>query len=91
MRLAYANPGFLVLDDRLTSRPIGLGLRQNDAAFRELLDLTLQEMAAAGRFAALYDDWFGTDPPYAVEIWPGVPYRPLRIEPRPSTVTTPTP
>ena len=91
LRLAYANPGFLVLDDRLTSRPIGLGLRQNDAAFRDLLDLTLQEMAAEGRFAALYDDWFGTDPPYAVEIWPGAPYRPLRIEPRPSIVPTPTP
>jgi polar amino acid transport system substrate-binding protein len=91
LRLAYANSGFLVLDDRLTSRPIALGLRQNDAAFWDLLDLTLQEMAADGRFAALYDDWFGTDPPYTIEVWPGVPYRPLKIERRPQVVPTPTP
>jgi polar amino acid transport system substrate-binding protein len=79
LNLAYTNAGFLVLDDRLTVRPIAMGLRQNDAAFRDLVNFTLQEMAEEGRYAALYDDWFGTDPPYNIEIWEGVPYRPLRL------------
>lgn len=83
LRLAYANAGFLVLDGRLTQRPIALGLRQNDTAFRDLANLTLQELAAEGRFAALYDDWFGTDPPYPMEVWPGTPYRALRLNPLP--------
>jgi ABC-type amino acid transport substrate-binding protein len=84
LNLAYTNQGFLVLDERLTRRPIALGLRQNDAAFRDLVDFTLQALAAEGRFAALYDDWFGTDPPYLVEIWPGTPYRSLRLNSPPS-------
>ena len=80
LNLAYTNSGFLVLDDRLTFRPIALGLRSNDAAFRDLVNLTLQELAINGRYAALYDGWFGTDPPYAVEVWPGVPYRSLELD-----------
>jgi ABC-type amino acid transport substrate-binding protein len=84
LNLAYTYSGFLVLDDRLTKRPIALGVRQNDASFRDLVNFTLQELAAAGRFAALYDDWFGTDPPYPVEIWPGAPYLPLRLESSPA-------
>jgi polar amino acid transport system substrate-binding protein len=79
LNLAYTNAGFLVLDVRLSRRPIALGLWQNDAAFRDLVNFTLQELAAEGRFAALYDDWFGTDPPYPVDVWPGAPYRPLRL------------
>jgi polar amino acid transport system substrate-binding protein len=91
LELAYANPGFLVLDDRLTSRPLALGLRQNDSAFRDLVNFTLQEFVAENGFVALYDDWFGTDPPYGVDIWPGVPYRPLQIDRVPAAVPTPTP
>jgi ABC-type amino acid transport substrate-binding protein len=91
LNLAYTNSGFLVLDERLSRRPIALGLRQNDAAFRDLVDFTLQELAAEGRFAALYDDWFGTDPPYPVEIWPGAPYRPLRLNRSPLVVPTAAP
>ena len=81
--LAYANPGFLVLDERLTERPVALGLRQNDAPFRDLVNLTLQELAVDGSFATVYSGWFGTDRPYALDIWPGAPYRSLRLSPRP--------
>jgi ABC-type amino acid transport substrate-binding protein len=91
LNLAYTNQGFLVLDMRLTRRPIALGLRQNDAAFRDLVNFTLQALVAEGRFAALYDDWFGTDPPFAVEIWPGAPYRPLKLNRLPVAVPTATP
>jgi ABC-type amino acid transport substrate-binding protein len=87
LRLAYANPGFVVLDERVSSRPIALGLRQGDADFRDLVDFTLQELVTEGRYAALYDDWFGTDQPYAVETWPGLPYRgALRLNPAPVSV-----
>ncbi len=89
--LAYTNPGFLVLDERLSHRPIALGLRQNDAAFRDLVNLTLQVLAAEGRFAALYDDWFGTDPPFPVDIWQGTPYRSLRLNRSPAVLPTAVP
>ena len=91
LNLAYTYSGLLVLDERLTKRPIALGLRQNDGTFRDLVDFTVQELAAEGRFAALYDDWFGTDPPYPVEIWPGAPYLSLRLERSPAEVPTPAP
>jgi polar amino acid transport system substrate-binding protein len=83
LRLAYTNAGFVVPDQRLTRRSIAMGLRQGDGAFRDLVNLTLQELAAEGRFAALYDDWFGTDPPFPVQIWPGSPYRSLKLSPAP--------
>ena len=84
LNAAYTHSGYLVLDDRLTSRPLALGIRQNDAAFRDLVNFTLQEMAAEGYFGALYDDWFGTDPPYPLEIWLGTPYRPLQLNRSPT-------
>ena len=83
LRLAYTSAGFVVPDQRLTRRPVAMGLRQGDGAFRDLVNLTLQELAAEGRFAALYDDWFGTDPAFPVEIWPGSPYRSLKLSPAP--------
>jgi len=83
LRLAYTSAGFVVPDQRLTRRPVAMGLRQGDGAFRDLVNLTLQELAAEGRFAALYDDWFGTDPAFSVEIWPGSPYRSLKLSPAP--------
>jgi ABC-type amino acid transport substrate-binding protein len=86
LRLAYTTGGLVVLDERLTSRPIALGLRQNDAALRDLVDLSLQKLASEGRFAALYDDWFGTDQPYVMETWPGNPYRALKLKAVPVAV-----
>jgi hypothetical protein len=45
-------------------------------------------MAVEGRFAALYDDWFGTDPPFAVETWLGTPYRSLVLDRPPAAAPT---
>jgi ABC-type amino acid transport substrate-binding protein len=91
LNLAYANAGFLVLDERLTRRPLALGLRQGDVRFRDLVNFTLQELAEEGRFGALYDDWFGTDPPYDVEIWRGTPYLPLKLKRPALAIPTATP
>jgi len=79
LRLAYATPGLAVLPLRLTQVPLALGLQSGDSAFRDLVNLTLQTMKAAGQFDALYATWFDDTPP-ALEVWPGVPYRVLRLE-----------
>jgi len=76
---AYATPGLDVLPLRLTQVPLTLGLPPGDSAFRDLVNLTLQAMKAEGQFDALYAIWFDDAPP-ALEVWPGVPYRTLRLE-----------
>ncbi len=76
---AYATPGLGVLPLRLTQAPLALGLPQGDSAFRDLVNLTLQAMKAEGQFDALYASWFDDAPPF-LEIWPGAPYRALRLE-----------
>jgi len=76
---AYATPGLGVLSLRLTQVPLALGLPPGDSAFRDLVNLTLQTMKAEGEFDALYTTWF-YDAPLALEVWPGAPYRALRLE-----------
>jgi len=76
---AYATPGLGVLPLRLTQAPLALGLPPGDSAFRDLVNLTLQVLKAEGEFDALYTAWFDDVSP-ALEVWPGAPYRPLRIE-----------
>jgi ABC-type amino acid transport substrate-binding protein len=76
---AYATPGLGVLPLRLTRVPLAVALAPGDSAFRDLVNLTLQAMRTEGQLDALYTAWFDDAPP-AMEIWPGVPYRPLRLE-----------
>ena len=77
--LAYAAPELEVLAFRLTQKPLALALPPGDSAFRDLVNLTLQTLKANGQFDALYASWFGDTPP-ALEIWPGAPYRSLKLE-----------
>jgi len=79
LKPAYATPGLGVLPLRLTQVPLALGLPPGDSAFRDLVNLTLQAMKAGGQFDALYVTWFDDTSP-ALEVWPGVLYRPLRLE-----------
>jgi hypothetical protein len=44
-----------------------------------LVNLTLQTMKEEGQFDAVYATWFDDAAP-TLEGWPGVPYRPLRLE-----------
>ena len=76
---AYATQGLGVLPLRLTHVPLALALPPGDSAFRDLVNMTLQAMKADGEFDGLYTAWFDDTPP-ALEMWPGVPYRPLRLE-----------
>lgn len=56
--------------------PLAIALPQNDSAWRNVINFTIQDMAADGSLAKLYDKWFGPDTPYpfparrAIEIWP---------------------
>jgi len=77
--LAYATPGLGVLPLRLTQVPLALALPPGDSAFRDLVNLTLQAMKADGQLDALYTTWFDDTPP-PLEVWPGAPYRTLRLE-----------
>lgn len=82
----------------IVNEPLGIAIRQNQPAFRELLNFTLQEMKRDGIYDTLHTRWFGPDfPTYPVEMWPGdagyllTPYLgqavPVRISaPRDSTI-----
>jgi len=76
---AYATEGLGLLPLRLTRVPLALVLPPGDSAFRDLVNMTLQAMKTDGEFDGLYTAWFDDTPP-ALEMWPGVPYRPLRLE-----------
>ncbi len=79
LRLAYTTPELDVLPLRLTQSPLALGLPPGDSAFRDLVNFTLQALKADGQFDALYATWFADRPP-VLEVWPGAPYRSLRLE-----------
>jgi polar amino acid transport system substrate-binding protein len=55
---------------------IAVALPQDDSAWRDLVNFTIQEMAADGSLKKLYDRWFGPDSPQpfpvkrSIEIWP---------------------
>lgn len=56
----------------VVSLPLTLGLPQHDPNFRELVNVTLQEMKADGGYDAIYYHWFGADAVnYPVEIIAG--------------------
>ncbi|MBI5249244.1 MAG: transporter substrate-binding domain-containing protein [Desulfomonile tiedjei] len=55
---------------------IAVALPQDDSAWRDLINFTIQEMAADGTLKKIYDKWFGPDTPQPfpskrpIEIWP---------------------
>jgi len=56
----------------VVSLPLTLGLPQHDSSFRELVNVTLQEMKSDGSYDAIYQQWFGADTAgYALQIVPG--------------------
>ncbi len=67
---AYATEGVFVTAVRLTRVPLALMLPPGDSAFRDRVNLTLQELAQEGTFATLYTAWFDDAPP-ELEPWPG--------------------
>lgn len=74
---ASRNPGrfeLLTVTERV--EPVAIAVPPNDSAWRDLVNFTIQDMAADGSLKKIYDKWFGPKTPYAfpmrrtIEIWP---------------------
>jgi len=56
----------------VVSLPLTIGLPRNDSLYRELVNVTLQEMKADGSYDAIYKEWFGADAEeFPIAIIPG--------------------
>jgi ABC-type amino acid transport substrate-binding protein len=72
--LAAGRADLAVAGPQLTRAPaLVFGLPLGDGRLRDLVNFTLQALAEDGEYAALYARWYGTAPPFPVELWPGTP------------------
>lgn len=77
LEYASRNPGrFDLIDASDTVEAVAVALPQDDSAWRDLVNFTIQDMAADGSLKKIYDRWFGpeTQHPFrfrrSIEIWP---------------------
>jgi polar amino acid transport system substrate-binding protein len=77
--LGYAakDPGkYELVGDFFSSEPYGMGVVQDDSAWRDAINFALQDMWADGTYKKIYDKWYGPSTPYSfpltekVEMWP---------------------
>ena len=60
------------LGEPVVSLPLTIGLPQNDATYRELINVTLQEMKSDGTYDAIYHEWFGAEAAqFPIAVIPG--------------------
>jgi polar amino acid transport system substrate-binding protein len=63
-------------DESIGLKLDGIGVRENDSELRDAINLALQRIASSGRYADIYDRWFGPDSETPVplqgriEVWP---------------------
>lgn len=55
------NAGFRTVDAGYNRQPVGVGIAQDNPAFKERLDKTLEEMKADGTSSKISEKWFGKD------------------------------
>lgn len=55
------NAGFRVVDGGYDQIPVGVGIAQDNEAFKKRLDKTLEEMKADGTSGKISEKWFGKD------------------------------
>jgi polar amino acid transport system substrate-binding protein len=60
----------VILPDRFSVEPFGIGLRQGDFALRNEVDFTLQDLWTSGQYRELYRKWFKAEPETPIEVWP---------------------
>jgi formylglycine-generating enzyme len=82
-----AQPGLQLLGGRLSQQPYAIGLPQGDSDFRELVNATLQTLKRDGTYDALYQHWFPTDAPFALEMT--LDDAPLALDALPERVSQP--
>ncbi len=64
------NTDFVILPDRFSVEPFGIGVRQGDSSLRDAVNFALQAMWTSGEYATLYKKWFGVEPETLIEVWP---------------------
>jgi polar amino acid transport system substrate-binding protein len=64
------NTNFVILPDRFSVEPFGIGVRQGDSNLRDAINFALIDMWKSGEYTELYRKWFHTDPEIPIEVWP---------------------
>jgi polar amino acid transport system substrate-binding protein len=61
-----------IVGEFFASEPYGLGVPQNDSAFRDFVNKSLNEMWIDGTYQQLFKKWMGYDLPsgWQIELWP---------------------
>ncbi len=77
--LGYAaqEPGkWELVGDFISDEPYGIGVPENDSAWRDAINFALQDMWLDGTYMEIYNKWYGPDTPYyfpltdKIEVWP---------------------
>jgi len=77
--LGYAAkvPGqFELVGEFISDEPYGIGLPQDDSAWRDAINFTVQDIWKDGTYQTIYNKWFGPDSKYPfpltskIEMWP---------------------
>lgn len=64
------NTNFVILPDRFSVEPFGIGVRQGDSNLRDAINFALIDMWKSGEYTELYRKWFHTVPEIPIEVWP---------------------
>ncbi len=72
-QFARENPGLHLVSERFLAEPYGIGVRQGDSQFRELINYALQDMKRDGTYDAIYERWFGAQPSFNFVLAPQGP------------------
>jgi polar amino acid transport system substrate-binding protein len=77
--LGYAakDPGkYELIGDFFSSEPYGIGVRQDDSAWRDSINFAIQDIWTDGTYKKIYEKWYGPKTPYyfplteKIEMWP---------------------
>ena len=60
----------MILPDRFSVEPFGIGVRQGDSGLRDAINFALMDMWKSGEYATLYKKWFHAEPDVPLEVWP---------------------
>ncbi len=74
---AAEEPGqYELIGDFFSDEPYGIGLPENDSAWRDAVNFAIQDMWTDGTYKKIYDKWYGPESKWAfpltkqIEMWP---------------------
>ncbi|PIE70728.1 MAG: amino acid ABC transporter substrate-binding protein [Deltaproteobacteria bacterium] len=65
-----------IIGDFISDEPYGMGVPENDSAWRDAVNFAIQDMWKDGTYMTIYNKWYGPDTPYyfpmtsKIELWP---------------------